>query len=134
MKKAADEYCKKREAIPVYEGSASICGPTVPIPAILGKGRQTMTPTYIISSYLCKSLVNKINTNLNSEKAGSATDRCLISGIQTELRRLGIFAGPSDGTSGPKTKAAISSYQRSKGLVEDGRATKDLLDTLKNDK
>lgn len=41
--------------------------------------------------------------------------------IQKALKAAGIYTGPIDGIIGPKTKAAIESFQRSKGLKVDGK-------------
>lgn len=40
--------------------------------------------------------------------------------IQTRLKRWGYYAGVVDGIYGPKTKAAVISFQRKNGLVADG--------------
>jgi Putative peptidoglycan binding domain len=39
-----------------------------------------------------------------------------ISGVQTELQRLGYYKYAVDGTMGPATRAAIANYQRDNGL------------------
>lgn len=44
-----------------------------------------------------------------------------IVGIQKRLNNLGYDCGPEDGKLGPKTKAAIQSFQRENGLTEDGK-------------
>ena len=51
--------------------------------------------------------------------------------IQTELRRLGHSAGAIDGRPGPRTAAAVESFQRSRGLPVDGRLSLDLLRILR---
>jgi Putative peptidoglycan binding domain len=40
----------------------------------------------------------------------------VISNVQTELQRLGYYRYAVDGTMGPATRAAISNYQRDRGL------------------
>lgn len=40
---------------------------------------------------------------------------------QKDLKRLGFYKGPIDGKNGPQTIAAIKAFQRSHGLVADGR-------------
>jgi peptidoglycan hydrolase-like protein with peptidoglycan-binding domain len=54
-----------------------------------------------------------------------------VRGIQQELIARGYLSGPADGAAGPKTSAAITSYQRDAGLALNGKASKDLLDHLK---
>lgn len=44
----------------------------------------------------------------------------MITEIQRELTRQGYNAGPADGIFGPKTYAAVLSFQRAHGLVADG--------------
>jgi peptidoglycan hydrolase-like protein with peptidoglycan-binding domain len=39
---------------------------------------------------------------------------------QTELDKVGCYAGPVDGTLGPQTEAAIHAFQAAKGLTVDG--------------
>lgn len=58
-------------------------------------------------------------------------DASTIRGYQAALAALGFDPGPVDGVSGPKTRAALVSYQRVNGLVPDGiygPATKAALD------
>lgn len=40
--------------------------------------------------------------------------------IQTSLKNAGFYKGPVDGKIGPKTKEAIRSFQKAKGLKPDG--------------
>jgi peptidoglycan hydrolase-like protein with peptidoglycan-binding domain len=41
--------------------------------------------------------------------------------IQTALKNAGFYSGSIDGKIGPKTKAAIEEFQKSKGLTADGK-------------
>lgn len=41
--------------------------------------------------------------------------------IQTALKNAGFYTGAIDGKIGPKTKSAISEFQKAKGLVADGK-------------
>ena len=41
--------------------------------------------------------------------------------IQTALKAAGLYTGSIDGKIGPKTKAAIMAFQKSKGLKVDGK-------------
>ena len=40
--------------------------------------------------------------------------------VQTKLKRWGYYTGAVDGIYGPKTRAAVISFQRKNGLVADG--------------
>lgn len=50
--------------------------------------------------------------------------------VQQALNTLGYDAGPVDGQSGPKTRAAVSKYQKKSGLQRNGHISEDLLDRL----
>ena len=58
-------------------------------------------------------------------------DQALVSGIQTELARIGLYNGTSDGLFGGRTRGAIKDYQKMKGMPADGVPTPALLDQLK---
>lgn len=44
-----------------------------------------------------------------------------VGGIQEALTALGYDPGPIDGIDGPRTRAAVSAFQRDQGLAEDGQ-------------
>ena len=48
------------------------------------------------------------------------TDAALVSGIQKELARRGLYDGPADGKTGPKTSAAILRFEKQAGRAETG--------------
>jgi len=58
----------------------------------------------------------------------SAIDQ--IKQAQTLLDQLGYDAGGADGSVGPKTRAAIISFERANGLPETGRINAELVDRL----
>jgi hypothetical protein len=58
-------------------------------------------------------------------------DPALISEIQTELSRIGLYSGAPDGAFGGRTRGAITDFQKMKGLPTDGMPTRALLDQLK---
>jgi len=43
-----------------------------------------------------------------------------VSGVQARLNNLGFNAGPVDGKNGPKTKAAVKRFQKSRDITVDG--------------
>jgi hypothetical protein len=58
-------------------------------------------------------------------------DAALVSGIQAELVRIGLYSGAPDGMFGGRTRGAIKDFEKMKGLSVDGIPTKALLDALK---
>lgn len=65
--------------------------------------------------------------------SSSYDDPEIIRGYQQQLAELGIDTGPADGIRGPKTKAALMTFQERHGLVVDGvygPATKATLDRV----
>lgn len=55
----------------------------------------------------------------------------LITQVQRELARLGLYAGAIDGLAGSRTSAAISAYETAAGRTPTGVATSDLLAAMK---
>lgn len=58
-------------------------------------------------------------------------DPALISEIQGELSRIGLYSGAPDGAFGGRTRAAIKDFEKMKGLPTDGLPSRALLDQLK---
>ena len=67
---------------------------------------------------------------LPSEPSDAAVGRIGIQRIQTILSDIGFDPGPIDGIAGPRTVAAIKSYERQRGLLEQGIPTVGLLEEL----
>jgi hypothetical protein len=63
--------------------------------------------------------------------AAVGTDPITVKNIQYALGRLGYDAGPADGSLGPRTRAAISRYQRDNGLAADGQPSAQLWERLR---
>jgi len=59
-----------------------------------------------------------------------AMDRAGIASIQHALATLGIYKGEADGRTGPKTRAAISAYQKAAGMKVTGLPSAELLQHL----
>ncbi len=57
--------------------------------------------------------------------------RANIKALQAALNNLGLNAGVPDGVLGPKTRAAVRSYQETAGLPPDGYATMELVERLR---
>jgi len=56
----------------------------------------------------------------------------LVTGIQRELARLGLYVGSIDGIAGARTKEAIASYEAAAGRPATGTPTPELLNFIKN--
>ena len=54
----------------------------------------------------------------------------LVRSVQERLNARGFDAGPADGVAGPRTRAAIRSYQQRHALLVDGQPTRELLEHL----
>jgi peptidoglycan hydrolase-like protein with peptidoglycan-binding domain len=54
----------------------------------------------------------------------------LVVAVQQALRNASYYAGPIDGIAGPRTRAAIETYERAKGRALSGEVTRDLLAAL----
>ena len=54
--------------------------------------------------------------------------------VEQRLNRLGFDAGPVDGKMGKRTRAAITKYQQSRSLAENGQVSPELLDRLATEK
>lgn len=52
--------------------------------------------------------------------AGNTLDRGVVRGIQQKLRQNGFYTGAVDGVWGPRTQAALSRFQRSRGIESTG--------------
>lgn len=82
---------------------------------------------------LIGGLTNQSTINLGDPVWASAdkpANAAAVSRVQAGLNRLGYDSGPTDGILGPKTKAAIESYQRKNGMTVDGRPTEALAQRL----
>jgi len=66
-----------------------------------------------------------------AQAAPADSDIQLITAIQRELARLGLYSGTIDGISGARTLAAISAYENAAGLSVSGPPTAALLEAMK---
>ncbi len=67
----------------------------------------------------------------NGAQANLAAEKQLLSQIQTELMRRGLYPGPIDGMSGPMTENAIKTFQRAANLSMTGAPSQELLGYLR---
>ncbi len=76
-----------------------------------------------------KRIVEKVRGGSASQM--QANQSALISDVQNELMRRGLYPGPVDGKSGPMTRSAIESFQRAANLDVTGEADQELLSYLR---
>ena len=62
-----------------------------------------------------------------------AYDRAMMRDTQSLLTTLGYRPGPADGAYGPRTKGALQSYQRDRGLTADGIPSAQLVARLREE-
>ncbi|CAN7479595.1 peptidoglycan-binding domain-containing protein [Pararhizobium sp. LjRoot235] len=65
--------------------------------------------------------------------ATPVTGSALVAGIQKELARRGLYDGPADGKTGPKTSAAILRFEKQAGRPETGVANETLFAALQKE-
>lgn len=76
--------------------------------------------------------VRDIERAIASNSQPPKNDSSLISSIQKELMRRGLYPGPVDGVIGPMTKNAIETFQRAAEIPVTGKESADLLQYLKS--
>jgi hypothetical protein len=62
--------------------------------------------------------------------ADAITDDATVAAVQRRLSRAGYYHGAIDGVIGNGTRSAIRNYERSHGLIVDGRIDRRLLATM----
>ena len=66
-----------------------------------------------------------------SAPAAIDANKVLVIAVQRELARLGVYTGTIDGLSGPRTKAAVSTWQTAAGVKPTGEPTPELLAAMR---
>ncbi len=61
-------------------------------------------------------------TALTAAAPAQGAGRANVAAVQVAMRALGLYGGTVDGISGPRTRVAVSSFQRRRGLLRDGVA------------
>ena len=92
---------------------------------------QAMETTRISASEAPATLAAGDITVQSTDGARTQPDRSLVVMIQSQLRDRGLDLGPLDGVMGPRTRAAIATYQRRHGLTPDGIPSRSLLNSLR---
>ena len=68
-----------------------------------------------------------------AQPAGTHPPSELVAEIQRELARRGLYDGPADGLTGPRTTAAILFFEETVGMEQTGEPTSRILSALKID-
>ncbi len=71
-----------------------------------------------------------ISNNIVSEASAKTYNSTTIANVQKKLNKRGYNCGSTDGAVGKRTKAAIKSFQKKKGLKVTGAINKPLLKAL----
>jgi peptidoglycan hydrolase-like protein with peptidoglycan-binding domain len=87
--------------------------------------RQVATPASPASIEIVK--LPPVSTDLPPLEAGEGGAELLVKAVQRELATRGYDVGPEDGKPSDKTRAAISAYEKGRGLPVTGVATDALL-------
>lgn len=67
---------------------------------------------------------------MTKQSSGTHATLDQVKQIQAELKSQGLYKGRVDGEAGKQTMAALSSYQKSKGLPATGKIDQQTLDSL----
>jgi membrane-bound lytic murein transglycosylase B len=84
----------------------------------------------IAVGYLADRIVGLPKIQNGRDVSNAPMARADLITLQERLNTLGFDAGPVDGLPGPKTRAAIRSFQKAAGLPPDGHPSPALLDKL----
>lgn len=80
--------------------------------------------------------INRVVEKTSQAERGAVQDasaaQAIISGIQTELARYGLYTGGIDGVMGPMTQTAIVNFQKSEGLAANGVPSQELLTYMRS--
>jgi len=80
-----------------------------------------------------KRIVDKVRSSSKTASAQSVQNASyLVSEIQGELMRRGLYPGPVDGMVGPMTKSAIQTFQQAANLNVTGQPSNELLNYLRS--
>ena len=77
----------------------------------------------VLFAFVSLTTIAFVETNCISssvEVADAALSTSQVKTVQTKLKRWGYYTGAVDGIYGPKTKAAVKSFQKKNGLTVDG--------------
>jgi len=93
--------------------------------ALTAASRQVSTP--VSAPPVEVVTLPPVSTDLPALEAGEGGAELLLKAVQRELASRGYDVGPADGKPSDKTRAAISAYEKSRGLPVTGVAMDELL-------
>ncbi|MEQ1888163.1 MAG: peptidoglycan-binding domain-containing protein [Alphaproteobacteria bacterium] len=73
-------------------------------------------------------------SSVNATPASYNKGSPIVENVQVALGQAGYNPGPADGVIGPRTRNAISAYQRDNAMTADGRPSSSLLEHLRSRK
>lgn len=95
--------------------------------AVAGSSRPRQVATTSINAPTDTAKLPPVSTDLPPLNIEPGASDLLLRAVQRELATRGFDVGPIDGKPSDKTRAAISSYQKSQGLPVTGVASDELL-------
>ena len=122
-------------AAPVQQQQATAAMPTPPLPRPSPARQQASANTAATSQAVVQppppTVAAPIPTAPVAVGLSAADQASLVTALQRELARLGLYTGKIDGKMGSATGAAISSYEKAAGLAATGKPTAALLAMMK---
>ncbi len=76
--------------------------------------------------------MEEVDMIIESLPSNNINENYIVSQIQEELMKLGLYNGEIDGLNGPMTENAIKQFQKSANLEVNGKASQELLNYLRN--
>ncbi len=97
----------------------------------LAKAQGIPVEDRFLSESGVRTYAAQLNRQADQRRRASQARQDMVREIQQLLTDLGYAPGPIDGLFGGKTRAAIQTFQRDKGLNPDGGASHELLQVLR---
>lgn len=97
----------------------------------LAKAQGIQVENQFLSEASIQTYMKQVKRQAAQSRQRALARQKMVREIQKILTDLGYAPGPVDGLFGGKTRAAIQTFQREKGLEPDGLATDRVLDALK---
>ena len=94
---------------------------------VAGSSRPRQVATTSVNAFTDTAKLPPVSTDLPPLNIEPGASDLLLRAVQRELATRGFDVGPIDGKPSDKTRAAISSYQKSQGLPVTGVASDELL-------